>query len=1105
MTLPIEHVNELLEKLNAGLFVNLEAQADARRVFQEVKEDERNYPRFDSNLTEKATHIAYSLLAAGCSILEQNQPDTEKGIEVLERAGKVLSDVYRYNIDQNQEKNINLLLAGMSLFCAKQFSRAFIVLDELETEFAPGIMISEFIKKDFDSLLDASNESFFSEFPKELNIRVQDEWIISHEIARCFMIVLNYLYTGDSRAFSTINRILNELIELSKESGLSLYWLIIRLLRIMFRSFEGSSLWDALPPVLPMNKTSKKYIRLLSELKAPVTELWPSQKSALHIATGENEGGVVNLRTSGGKTRVAEIAILDTLLKHEEAKILYLAPFRSLAFEIEQSLHKIFSPLDISISQLYGGATANTTDLELIKESQIIIATPEKAKAIIRAESSLEANLKLVVIDEGHLIGADVRHVRNEIFLTHINEFASRNDIRMILLSAVLPNAEQVAEWIAGDAGAVAKSDWKPASERLGHLVWNGEKVRLSWLSEGNPFNPKFVEQKPLGFSRRRLPFPNDKNEAIAATALRLSESGTVMIFTAQARSVNPLARCVLLALGEHPDDFPWPQAQWNTFENICKEDLGADNIVLAAARKGVICHSNKLTNNVRIALEVLMRSAAPKIIIATSTLGQGVNVGISSVIISSTDINHNHPIGHRDFWNICGRAGRAFSDAEGKILFAIDETKPPEKVRKDYRTASAYFQRINMERVESGLLWTLRRIYMLSLNCGLSFENLIEQIANDTLGLRLSADDEAEITRQFDAIDDELLSMHQDFGDEENIDWVDDVFRNSLALIQSNEDEKFVYSEILSARTKALLIRTKNPFIRGKIISSGIPFSIAEKMMEHIDFFKEIGNQYINDVILLDTRLDAINLVIEQIELWCFQHATQIIGPVFHQPSLNNIRKMWLNGTPMVEIRIVHPEIDEIVKKYYGFSLPWIIHGISRMFDPVIDEELTGVYSRLASYVELGLSTDTAINIFLSGIRSRTIAVELGNTDLFENLSISQIREKIFGFPYGQVAISEEARNWLNLFSRSKEVTKQEDISFPSFTFSGLDKARRLYVRKVNDKYYLTISDGYEYSEVHSTEDLPFEKIANIRSLYFRKNNNTWSLKSWSPKYNIR
>ena len=71
MTLPIEHVNELLEKLNAGLFVNLEAQADARRVFQEVKEDERNYPRFDSNLTEKATHIAYSLLAAGCSILEQ--------------------------------------------------------------------------------------------------------------------------------------------------------------------------------------------------------------------------------------------------------------------------------------------------------------------------------------------------------------------------------------------------------------------------------------------------------------------------------------------------------------------------------------------------------------------------------------------------------------------------------------------------------------------------------------------------------------------------------------------------------------------------------------------------------------------------------------------------------------------------------------------------------------------------------------------------------------------------------------------------------------------------------------------------------------------------
>ena len=73
----------------------------------------------------------------------------------------------------------------------------------------------------------------------------------------------------------------------------------------------------------------------------PVTELWPSQVAAIPLAVGENDGGIINLRTSGGKTRVAEIAIINTLSSNSMSKVLYLAPFRSLAFEVEQSLSKV--------------------------------------------------------------------------------------------------------------------------------------------------------------------------------------------------------------------------------------------------------------------------------------------------------------------------------------------------------------------------------------------------------------------------------------------------------------------------------------------------------------------------------------------------------------------------------------------------------------------------------------------------------------------------------------------------------------------------------------------------------------------------------------------
>ena len=88
--------------------------------------------------------------------------------------------------------------------------------------------------------------------------------------------------------------------------------------------------------------------------------------------------------------------------------------------------------------------------------------------------------------------------------------------------------------------------------------------------------------------------------------------------------------------------------------------------------------------------LERLMRSRPPLIIIASSTLGQGVNVGISSIIVSTPYYGQNC-ISNRDFWNICGRAGRAFSDVEGKILYAIDTTEEAWKVSKNRNLARNY------------------------------------------------------------------------------------------------------------------------------------------------------------------------------------------------------------------------------------------------------------------------------------------------------------------------------------------------------------------------------------------------------------------------------
>ncbi|WP_027364608.1 DEAD/DEAH box helicase [Desulfotruncus alcoholivorax] len=1101
MSIPTDYATDLLNNLSQGRIKNLIAQADARRILQEVKETAENYPNFDPSLTEKATHIAYVLLSCGCSMVENEDGETNEGLLALEKAGKILSDTFSFNPNEDKKnKNYNLLIAGMALYAAKQYSRAFIVLKDIDTDFNVGQIIISFIKKDFASLMNVTSNVFFSSAPAQSELRSFDEWVISHEVARCFFIIIDFIHTGNEENFILTNDILEKLLYLSSEDNLTLYWLIIRLLRIILSTFQNSSLWSVLPPLFPARHITEKYIRLLSNFKSPVTEMWPSQTASLPLAVGDNNGAVINLRTSGGKTRVAEIAILKTLSTHIMSKVLYLAPFRSLAFEIEQSLNKTFFPLGITVSQLYGGSTANVTDFELISQSQIIIATPEKAKALIRCGSGIEAEIKLIVIDEGHLLGAEERHIRNEMFLTHIKEFASRNEIRVLLLSAVLPNADDLAQWVADDSASVAKSEWKPSLERLGLLLWDGNRVRLEWKSDGEPFNPNFIQKKPLGFGRRRNHFPNNKNEAIAATAVRLAQSGTVMIYSARANSINGLAESVLLALGEHSEDYPWDNSLWAVFQSLCSEELNDDNIVLMAARKGVICHSNRLPTLVRIAIERLMRSKPPLVIIASSTLGQGINVGISTVIVATPYYSSN-PISNRDFWNICGRAGRAFADTEGKILYTIDTTRKQWQVNNDKRLAQYYFDNQRMEGVESGLLAALRAILKVARKTNTDFNLLVEVIANDFSEPDISNEFSNWLDGLFDYLDDELLAMHEDFcADDTNIDWVDNVFRKSLALIQAEVENEELYLRLLRARTIALLNRVKNKADRKKLVASGIPLSVSKSILENIEFFRTLAISFTQELAEGSDRIDLLDSIIRELEIWSNENASGLMESVPAQSSLDNIRRDWISGISLSTIINSEQNADTISKDYYGFTLPWVIHAISQMFDPEVEKGIVQTYSTLAMFVELGLPDETAASIYMAGVRSRSAALELSALDAFQNKTVAEIKQILLDLSSQETNFSDKSRVWINLLSEFYKAQKPKTISFPAFTWKKDGLPQKLYPREKNGEYFLTSSDGYFQEKVNSNGDLPFAKVANISGLFFELNHGVWQLKSYNP-----
>ena len=102
--------------------------------------------------------------------------------------------------------------------------------------------------------------------------------------------------------------------------------------------------------------------------------------------------------------------------------------------------------------------------------------------------------------------------------------------------------------------------------------------------------------------------------------------------------------------------------------------------------------------------------------------------------MIVATPYQGRHPIDHRDFWNICGRAGRAFVDGEGKILYALDETDKAGKVKRNRRLAEKYFDTANADPVESGLLFALHIIRDIAKKAGVDFDQLMTMVCRRRL-----------------------------------------------------------------------------------------------------------------------------------------------------------------------------------------------------------------------------------------------------------------------------------------------------------------------------------------------------------------------------------
>lgn len=1114
MSLPIANARLLAQSMRTPGLRNLVAQSKAKQVLREVGEISANFPNFDPSLDDRVTFVAYGLLAAGCSLIEWGQ--TSEGHAELQAAADILESAHRTEVANHQTSVLHCLIGAMAFYACGQYSRAFVLIGKVEEATPSAGIVASFLRKDRPRLISKLNAVLLAATPSFDESRLFDDWALTVCVARSMAFATEHAISGEPELLANADIVLRDAMTISEGASHPAFWWMARLLRLMLKDYGNGSLWSVLPPFFGPDGTEHvdRYVKLLAFLNPPVVELWQSQTAALQIALNpQNKGGVINLRTSAGKTRVAELAILHTLRTDPSAKVLYLAPFRSLAFELERTFAKTLAPLGYTVSHLYGGSRFSGVDREMVNEGRITIATPEKAKAMLRAAPELFESVKLVVIDEGHLLGGNERNVRNEMFLEHLRLLAPQRGARMLLLSAVLPNAEDLAAWVGGGVDALVKSNWKPSAERFGTLRWKASGVSIEWLGGERCFNPHFIEFKevPKGKKGKRM-FPESKPEAVAATAARLAKLGPVLIFAGQAQWVPSMLRGVLLALGADAPVHQWPDTEWRLLEAVCKEELGDDSLEIVAARLGVVSHSKKLPPQVRIALEKLMAKHPPKIIVATTTLGQGVNIGITSVIVATTFIGAKLQISKRDFWNICGRAGRAFVDGEGKVLFAIDATRNAWNVRNDEAIAAeSFFDIAHLDKVESGLLQVVQCLDTLAGKAGISFETLLELAANDSFDR--CGTEKANVEGIVDWIDDQLLALHVAYKGDDlaiTVDWVDDAFRDSLAAIQERAKQEAGHEGqllgFLKARVKGVLLKVPTSEARRAVIASGLPLSVGVVAFDQLDVFRGMVDRYLAS----EQTEAALGVLVLEFETWGRQHAKTIVEEIPEQVALDKIRPQWLEGTSLRKIiETCGEECTDICTELYGYQLPWLFHSVAQKLDKQTEENRVEALAKVGLLVELGLPSEAAAKVFLAGVRSRAAAVELSRFVTNPAASVSGIRNALLDSANVEkltATVSESTREWLHLLSAERGAPEAASPQCRRFRLNdeAPGEVNTLHVRQQTPlaPIFLCSTDGVFKCPVGPTNEMPFDKFANDARFAFSRDGDAWVQLSRDPRF---
>jgi len=378
----------------------------------------------------------------------------------------------------------------------------------------------------------------------------------------------------------------------------------------------------------------------------------------------DNYSVIVSAPTGAGKTAIAEYVITDCLAKGKNA--IYTAPIKALSNQKFRDFKETYGD---KIGILTGDVTINPTAPILIMTTEIF------RNKLLEKESGLQ-DYSWIIFDEIHYLDDYERGTVWEESLIFLP-----GHMRMLALSATIPNVNEFASWIQSIHKKPIKiviEDKRPVPLHFfyqcqGEIVDNLKEVKeLSKKIEGSYYFQRYRGKRYSHFARPR------PNRPLALIRHLHENERLPCIYFSFGRK-----RCEYLA--EEMSGFNFLNIEEkkkieSLYRELCERfDLVAEKSAISLMpliERGIAYHHAGMLPTLKEVVEQLFASRFIKVIFTTETFSLGINMPARTVVfdeLQKYDGQHYGTIKTRDFYQMAGRAGRRGIDIEGFVYSCIN------------------------------------------------------------------------------------------------------------------------------------------------------------------------------------------------------------------------------------------------------------------------------------------------------------------------------------------------------------------------------------------------------------------------------------------------